>query len=105
MRQTCFSNWKTRGFCVDECPQTEVCMEDSSAVLPPEVWRLVSMFEPRLRLDSREKTFGLGMQIEEAEEMSRSEQKKEKEEFPVFTRVLLFHGALYLCVSASPSGS
>jgi len=56
MRLTCFSNWKTRGFCVDECPQTEACMEESIVVLPVEVRRLVGEFVPRLRLDSRDKS-------------------------------------------------
>jgi len=56
MRPACFSNWKTRGFCVDECPHKEACLEESSAVLPLEVWRLVGNFESRQRLDSRGKS-------------------------------------------------
>jgi hypothetical protein len=52
MRPACFSNWKIRGVCVDECPHMEACMEESLARLPPAVRLLISRFEP---LDSHVK--------------------------------------------------
>ena len=38
-------------------------MKESSAVLPREVWRLVSKFDPRLQLDRKEKSLAWASRV------------------------------------------